>query len=135
MNHVVYAMLLSDLLLFPLSHPWMMNQLDLPYSRLQGHPSHHPTCCICHLPNVVWIKHTSKRKGSDSSVMMGKKFSEFQVEPVSGGTTESGQAFWESLKTSARKKVLLCYQICSAWPGPNLRMFHLWTHGPSVCLS
>ena len=95
MNHVVYAMLLSDLLLFPLSHPWMMNQLDLPYSRLQGHPPHHPTCCICHLPNVVWIKHTSKRKGSYSSFMMGKEFSEFQVEPVSGGTPESGQAIWQ----------------------------------------
>ena len=72
-----------------------MNQLDLPYSRLQGHPPHHPTCCICHLPNVVWIKHTSKRKGSYSSFMMGKEFSEFQVEPVSGGTPESGQVIWQ----------------------------------------
>ena len=27
--------------------------------------------------------------------MMGKEFSEFQVEPVSGGTPESGQAIWQ----------------------------------------
>ena len=67
--------------------------------------------------------------------MMGKEFSEFQVEPVSGGTPESGQRIWKSLKISAGKKVLLYYQTCSAGPGPNLRMFHLWTHGPSVCLS
>ena len=27
--------------------------------------------------------------------MMGKEFSEFQVDPVSGGTPESGQGIWE----------------------------------------
>ena len=27
--------------------------------------------------------------------MMGKEFSELQVEPVSGGTPESGQAVWQ----------------------------------------
>ena len=27
--------------------------------------------------------------------MMGKEFTEFQVDPVSGGTPESGQAIWE----------------------------------------
>ena len=72
-----------------------MNQHDLPYSRLQGHPPYHPTCYICHLPNVVWIRRTSNRKKRYSSFMMGKEFSEFQVEPVSGGTLESGQAIWE----------------------------------------
>ena len=72
-----------------------MKQLDLPYSRLQSHPPYHPTSCICHLPDLVWIRHTSKRKRRDSSFMMGQEFSEFQVEPVSGGTPESGQAIWE----------------------------------------
>ena len=49
MEHVAYAMLLSDLILLPLGHPWMMNQLYLPYSVLHGHPPYHPTSCICHL--------------------------------------------------------------------------------------
>jgi len=72
-----------------------MNQLELPYSRLQGHAPYHLTSCICHLPDVVWIKHTSKRKRRYSSFMMGKEFLEFQVVQVSGGTPESGQAIWE----------------------------------------
>ena len=88
-------MLLSALILFRLAHHWMMNQLDLPYPRLQGHPPYHPTSCICHLLDVVWIRHTSKTKRRYSSFMMGKEFSEFQLEPVSGGTPESGQAIWE----------------------------------------
>ena len=95
MEHVTYAMLLSEWIIFRLAHHWMMNQHDLPYSRLQGHPPYHPTCYICHLPNVVWIRRTSNRKKRYSSFMMGKEFSEFQVEPVSGGTLESGQAIWE----------------------------------------
>ena len=72
-----------------------MNQLELPYSRLQGHAPYHLTSCICHLPDVVWIRHTSKRKRRYSSFMMGKQFLEFQVVQVSGGTPESGQAIWE----------------------------------------
>ena len=72
-----------------------MNQLDLPYSRLHGLPPYQPTSCICHLPYVVWIRHTNKRKRRYSSFMMGKEFSEFQVEPVSGGTPESVQAIWQ----------------------------------------
>ena len=72
-----------------------MNQHDLPYSRLQGHPPYHPTCYVCHLPDVVWIRCTSKRKKRYSSFMRRKEFSEFQVEPVSGGTPESGQVIWE----------------------------------------
>ena len=71
-----------------------MNQLDLPYCRLQGHLPYHLTRCICHLSDVVWIRHTSKRKRRYSSFMMGKEFSEFQAEPVYGGTPESGQAIW-----------------------------------------
>ena len=74
-----------------------MNQHDLPYSRLQGHPPYHPTCYICHLPDVVWIRRTSNRKKRYSSFMMGKEFSEFQVEPVSGGTPELEQAIWETV--------------------------------------
>ena len=46
-------------------------------------------------PDVFWIKHTSKRKRRYSSFMTGKEFSEFQVEPVSGGTPESGHVIWE----------------------------------------
>ena len=95
MEHVAYAMLLSDLILFPSAPHWMRNQLDLPYSRLHGHAPYHPTSCICHLPDVVWMRHTSKRKRRYSSFMMGKEFSELQVEPVSGGTPESGQAVWQ----------------------------------------
>ena len=72
-----------------------MNQLELSYSRLQGHALYHPTSCICHLPDVVWMRHTGKRKRRYSSFMTGKEFSEFQVEPVSGGTPESGQAVWQ----------------------------------------
>ena len=72
-----------------------MNQHGLPYSRLQGHPPYHPTCYICHLPDVVWIRCTSKRKKRYSSFMMRKELSEFHVEPVSGGTPESGQVIWE----------------------------------------
>ena len=95
MEHVTYAILLSDFILFHLAHHWLMNQLELPYSRLQGHAPYHLTSCICHLPNVVWIRHTSKRKRRYSSFMMGKQFLEFQVVQVSGGTPESGQAIWE----------------------------------------
>ena len=95
MEHVAYAMLLSEWIIFRLAHHWMMNQHDLPYSRLQVHPPYHPTCYICHLPDVVWIRCTSNRKKRYSSFMMGKEFSEFQVEPMSGGTLESGQAIWE----------------------------------------
>ena len=95
MEHVTYAILLSDFILFHLAHHWLMNQLELPYSRLQGHAPYHLTSCICHLPDVVWIRHTSKRKRRYSSFMMGKQFLEFQVVQVSGGTPESGQAIWE----------------------------------------
>ena len=95
MEHVAYAMLLSDLMLFPSAPHWMMNQLGLPYPMLQGHPPYHPTSSICHLPDVVWIRHTSKRKRTYSSFMMGKEFSEFLVEAISGGTPESGQAIWK----------------------------------------
>ena len=95
MEHVAYAMLLSALILFRLAHHWMMNQLDLPYSRLHSHPPYHPTSCICHLLDVVWIRHTSKKKRVYSNFMMGKQFLEFQVVQGSGGTPESGQAIWE----------------------------------------
>ena len=94
MEHVAYTMLLSDLILFPSAYPWMMNQLDLPYSRLQAHPPYHPTSCLCHLPDVVWLRHTSKRRRRYSSFMTGKEFLEFQIEPVSGDTAESGQEIW-----------------------------------------
>ena len=94
MEHIAYAMLLSDLMLFLLPHHWMMNQVDLPYSRLQGHPPYHPTSCLCHLPDVVWLRHTSKRRRRYSSFMTGKEFLEFQIEPVSGDTAESGQEIW-----------------------------------------
>ena len=95
MEHLAFAMLLLDLILFCLVHHWMMNQLDLPYPMLQGHPPYHPTSSICHLPDVVWIRHTSKRKRTYNSFMMGKEFSEFLVEAISGGTPELGQAIWE----------------------------------------
>ena len=88
-------MLLSYLILFPSAPHWMMNQLDLPYSNLHGHPPYQQTSWICHLSWCFWIKHTSKRKRRYSSFMMGKEFSEFQVEPVSGGTPESGHVIWE----------------------------------------
>ena len=93
MEYIAYAKLLSDLKSFLSAHHWMMNQVDLPYSRLQGHPPYHPTRCICHLPDVVWLRHTSKRKGRYSSFMMGKEFLEFQ--PVPGDTPESWQETWK----------------------------------------
>ena len=117
MEHIAYAMLLSERIIFRLALHWMMNEHDLPYSRLQGHPPYHPTCYICHLPDVVWIRCTSKRKKRYSTFMMGKEFSEFHVEPVSGGTLESGQAIWERVwKLQLERKCFILSEMFSwAW--------------------
>ena len=94
MEHVAYAMLLSEWIIFRLDITgwWINMTFRTPGSKV----IHHITRLVTFATYpMLWIRRTSKRKKRYSTFMMGKEFSEFHVEPVSGGTLESGQAIWE----------------------------------------
>ena len=89
-------------LLYISAYHWMRNQPDFPYSRLQvwSQLSHW-------LPDVIWIRHMSKRKRRYRSLMMEEELSGFQVDPaVSDGTPELGRRSGKEFDQQVERKDL-----------------------------
>ena len=93
----------------------MRNQPDFPYSRLQvwSQLSHW-------LPDVVWIRHMSKRKRRYRSLMMEEELSGFQVHTaMSDGTPELGRQSGKEFDQQVDRKDLYSdwwwYCALSGW--------------------
>ena len=102
-------------LLYISAYHWMRSQLDFPYSTIQvwSQLSHW-------LPDVVWIRHMSKRKRTYRSLMMEEELSGFQVDPaVSDGTPELGRRSGKEFDQQVERKDLFSdwwwYCPQSAW--------------------